>query len=72
MKNLQFIDANENMSKNDTDLDSWVEKVTTLKDKVSFLENHHIPNVDLGLSNFDEFITERTKILMDEVKTVLA
>jgi uncharacterized protein with ParB-like and HNH nuclease domain len=72
LKNLQMLDANENMSKNDDDLKSWVEKETQSKDKSTFLINHHIPEVGLELDNFDEFITERTKILTSELKAVLA
>lgn len=72
LKNLQMLDANENMSKNDEDLQAWIEKETKTKDKEAFLNNHHIPNVNLELDNFDEFISERTKILMRELKAVLA
>lgn len=72
LKNLQMLDANENMSKNDEDLQSWVAKETQSKDKSIFLINHHIPEVDLELDNFDKFITERTKILTSELKAVLA
>ena len=72
LKNLQMLDANENMSKNDENLQSWVEKETKSKDKSTFLVNHHIPNVNLELDNFDEFISERTKILTRELKAVLA
>lgn len=71
LKNLQMLDANENMSKNDEELQSWVTKETKSKDKFAFLINHHIPDVNLDLVNFDEFITNRTKILMSELKKVL-
>lgn len=72
LKNLQMLDANENMSKNDKDLSSWVKEETKSKDRVSFLKNHHIPNVSLEMENFDEFIAERTKILTALLKDVLA
>jgi len=72
LKNLQMLDANENMSKNDKNLANWVSEETELKERVSFLENHHIPDVDLNLESFDTFITERTKILASKLKSVLA
>jgi len=72
LKNLQMLDANENMSKNDESLSDWVNSETKSKQRVSFLENHHIPDVDLELENFDEYIIQRTKILTSCLKKVLA
>ena len=71
LNNLQMLDANENMSRQDKDLKLWVEKETKSKDKQAFLANHHIPDVDLELDNFDEFISARTKILAKELKSIL-
>lgn len=71
LKNLQMLDANENMSKNDVELNEWVNNETKSKDKISFLVNHHIPNVNLQLENFDEYITKRTEILTECLKEVL-
>ena len=74
LKNLQMLDANENASKNNGDLSSWVEKETkeeNAKDRISFLKNHLIPDVDLGLDNFDEFITKRTEMLHEKLKKIL-
>lgn len=71
IKNLQMLDANENMSKNDKDLESWVASELRLKQKDTFLINHHIPDVDLKLSNFDEFITRRSEILTKKLKEIL-
>lgn len=72
LKNLQMLDANENMSKKDEDLKSWIAKETQFKDISTFLINHHIPEIGLELDNFDEFITERTKILTSQLKAVLS
>lgn len=69
--NLQMLDANENMSKNDADLKSWIEEETKSKERVSFLSSHHIPNINLDFSNFDEFVNKRRNILADELKKVL-
>ncbi|PZO38676.1 MAG: DUF262 domain-containing protein [Pseudanabaena frigida] len=74
LKNLQMLDANENMSKNKKDLAPWVKKETdeNRKDRISFLASHLIPDVSLELSNFDEFITKRSEILKEKLKTLLA
>ena len=69
--NLQMLDANENMSKNDIDLKDWVEKQTIHVDKNTFLEKHLIPDVDLGLSNFEEYFEKRKEILMTKLKAIL-
>ncbi len=69
--NLQILDANENMSKNDKNLQEWVDKETINKDKQQFLNNHLIPDIDLSIDNFCNFIDERKKILIDKLKEIL-
>jgi len=69
--NLQMLDANENMSKNDLNLSDWVEKETNDTNKEQFLNLHIIPNVDLSLDNFSEYIEQRKEILMKRLKALL-
>lgn len=69
--NLQMLDANENMSKNDLNLKDWVNKETDENNKEQFLNLHIIPNVDLTLENFSEYHEKRKEILMDKLKTLL-
>lgn len=69
--NLQMLDANENMSKNDVDLKNWVTEQTKNIDEVKFLETHLIPNVGLELSNFEEYIEKRKELLMTKLKAIL-
>lgn len=69
--NLQMLDANENMSKNDLNLKDWVEKETNENNREQFLNLHIIPNVDLTLENFSEFHEKRKEILMNKLKTLL-
>lgn len=69
--NLQMLDANENMSKNDKSLKEWVDTQTKNIDKDKFLENHLIPNVDLELDNFEEYFEKRKELLIKELKKVL-
>ena len=69
--NLQMLDANENMSKNDLNLKDWVEKETNENNREQFLNLHIIPNVDLTLENFSEYHENRKEILMDKLKTLL-
>lgn len=70
--NLQMLDANENMSKNDMNLKDWVEKETRNSDLKRFLDNHIIPqNISLELSNFTQFITERKILLIAKLKSLI-
>ncbi|MBM9616704.1 DUF262 domain-containing protein [Desulfobulbus rhabdoformis] len=72
LKNLQMLDANENMSKNDEDLESWVDKELKSKQRTAFLDSHHIPDVSLKLADFNNFITKRSEILTEKLKNILA
>lgn len=67
-----MLDANENMSKNDEDLESWVAKELKSKQRTAFLDSHHIPDVSLKLTDFNEFITKRSQILTEKLKNILA
>jgi hypothetical protein len=69
--NLQMLDSNENMSKNDISLNNWINEQTKVKDKDRFLDSHLIPEVDYSLENFDTFIVERKKILIEKIKKIL-
>ncbi len=71
LKNLQMLDANQNMSKSDKTLSKWVELETKERDRTVFLVNHHIPNVCLNIENFDEYITKRTELLSSKLKELL-
>lgn len=71
LPNLQMLDANENMSKNDKCLDEWVEE-NCGNDRAGFLARHLIPNVDLSLQHFNEFYEARKKMLKDRLKEILS
>jgi uncharacterized protein with ParB-like and HNH nuclease domain len=70
--NLQMLDENENKSKQDMDLKTWVENFTKNTDIKRFMDSHIIPqNIDLSLNNFGEFIDKRKKLLMEKLKEIL-
>lgn len=69
--NLQMLDANENMSKNDMPLKDWIDSQTDKQHRKQFLENHLIPDVDLSFDNIQEYFEERKRILIKKLKTVL-
>ena len=70
--NLQMLDSRENESKGKLELDKWVEICCSEKDtKERFLKSHLIPNIDLSISNFPDFIEERKKMLKIELNNIL-
>jgi len=69
--NLQMLDANENKSKNNKSLEEWVEEETKNKDRKKFLETHLIPDIDLSIENFPEFIDQREELLLTKLKEIL-
>ena len=69
--NLQMLDANENMSKNDLSLKDWVDKSTNSSTRKQFLDSHLIPDIDLSFENFKEFVDERKSIVKMKLKTIL-
>lgn len=69
--NLQMLDANENMSKNDMPLEDWINAETKDKDKDKFLETHLIPEVGLKLDDFADFIEKRKEMLITKLKSIL-
>jgi uncharacterized protein with ParB-like and HNH nuclease domain len=70
--NLQMLDANENMSKQDVDLLTWVESQAANKDRSLFLKNHLIPDTSLKIEDFGAFIEARRCILNSQLKQVLS
>ena len=69
--NLQMLDANENMSKNDLNLIDWVNKETNETNRIQFLNSHLIPNINLEIDNFEEYFDKRKIMLMENLKTLL-
>lgn len=70
--NLQLLDANENMSKQDKSLKDWVifesnKQACTIE---KFCEEHVIPNI-LEFTDFEMFITERRKMLRLKLKNLV-
>ena len=68
--NLQMLDANENMSKNCKPLAEWIEQETSAETKRTFLKIHYIPDINLDISNFDEFISQRRIMLHERIRTI--
>lgn len=69
--NLQLLPQSENESKGAMPLKDWVDSQTQNRDRYTYLESHLIPDVDLSIEQFDKFIEERKKLLIERIKMVL-
>lgn len=72
IRNLQMLDANENESKGDKPLSEWVDENTTGATRPTFLANHLIPDVNLSMENFDDYIIKRSELLKTKLRAILA
>lgn len=71
--NLQMLDSNENMSKQDKGLEDWVELETKSKDRGLLLDRCFIPAVSsLKLEDFCAFAEARKAVLKAKLLEVLA
>lgn len=72
LANLQLLEGVPNQEKSSKDFDTWIkEKYPNNSERKSYMERHYIPDVDLSLENFQEFIEEREKLITTAFKNLL-
>lgn len=72
LANLQLLEGVPNQEKSGKDFKLWLEE--TYPDpqvRTAYMERHYIPDVDLSLGNFEEFITKRKELLTAAFKKLL-
>jgi hypothetical protein len=70
--NLQLLKAIPNIEKLDKDIDKWIaETYPTPAKKKAYLEEHHIPDIDLKLESFLTFVKKREKLITAQLKSIL-
>lgn len=70
--NLQMLDANENMSKNASNLKDWIETETANYDLKQFCESHIIPlHISYELKEFKSYIEARKVLLILKLREIL-
>lgn len=73
LANLQLLEGVPNQEKSGTDFDVWIkEKYPNNDDRKAYMKRNYIPDVDLSLENFKEFIEEREKLIVSAFKKLLA
>lgn len=69
LANLQLLDGTQNIGKSATEFDCWIKKeYSDEQDRKAYMKRNYIPNVDLSLKNFKEFIEERKKLIFAAFK----
>ena len=72
LANLQLLEGIPNQEKSGKDFQEWVfEKYPDKSDRKEYMRRHYIPDIDLSLDNFKEFIEEREKLLVNAFKNLL-
>lgn len=72
LANLQLLEGIPNQEKSGKDFNVWInDKYPNKKDRRAYMERNYIPDIDLTLENFREFIEKREKLLVAEFKKIL-
>ena len=70
--NLQLLSGIPNQEKSGKDFKKWIlETYPKKEDRAAYMKTHYIPDVDLSFENFEEFIEEREKLIIDAFKKIL-
>jgi len=73
LANIQLLEGVPNQEKSGKDFDIWIkEKYPNKDDRKTYMVRNYIPDVDLSLENFKEFIEEREKLIVSAFKKLLA
>jgi len=68
--NLQLLEGIPNQEKSDMDFDKWLAKIPAVN-VANYKEKHLIPDVDLSIGNFSEFLAEREKLMIERLRQEL-
>lgn len=73
LANIQLLEGVPNQEKSGADFDVWIkEKYPNKDDRKAYMKRNYIPDIDLSLENFKEFIEEREKLIVSAFKNLLA
>ena len=70
--NLQLLEATPNEEKKATPFIEWLSVTYKNEDqRKDYMKKNYIPDVDLSLANFEEFMDEREKLIVEALKKQL-
>ena len=72
LANIQLLEGIPNQEKSSKDFDVWIKKKYPNEvERRAYMERNYIPDVDLSLKNFREFVKEREKLIVLAFKDLL-
>ena len=72
LANLQLLEGVPNQEKSKTPFDKWInEKYKDKDERLSYMKKNYIPECNFEISNFEEFIEKRKKLLRKTIKEIL-
>lgn len=69
--NLQLLEEIPNIEKKNMDFDVWLTQKVPNGELADYKKKHYVPNVSLNFSNFDVFLEEREKLLIQKLSSEL-
>jgi uncharacterized protein with ParB-like and HNH nuclease domain len=73
LANLQLLSGIPNQEKSGKDFKRWLlDTYPDKEERKAYMKTHYIPDVELSFDNFEEFIEERTKLIIAAFKKILA
>lgn len=69
--NLQLLEDIPNIEKKAMDYDAWVHNKIPVGELKDYMKKHYVPDVNLDFSNFDIFLEEREKLLIEKLNAEL-
>ena len=72
LANLQLLEGPINEEKSNMDFKEWLGlNYSVEQERKDYMKKHFIPDVDVDFENFEEFITKRDELLLNEFKSLL-
>ncbi|MGC5328191.1 GmrSD restriction endonuclease domain-containing protein [Brevibacillus sp. SYSU BS000544] len=70
--NLQLLEGVPNQQKSNMNFNEWIVKTyPDLSKSKDYMEKHYIPNIDLKLTNSDNFIEQRRQLFISQLTSIL-
>lgn len=72
LANLQLLEGVPNMEKSNKDFQEWLfQTYPNVQARQDYMEKNYIPDIDLSLTNFDDFFDKRTELMREKFKGLL-
>lgn len=70
--NLQLLESIPNIEKSNMDFDKWITDTISKEAMDDYKSKHYIPkNIDLSITNFEQFLDEREKMIIQKLESEL-